>query len=206
MAKIGQKFPIMALTATATPKVRYDIQKNLEIDDAEIFLSSFDRSNIYYEVREKNENIDKEIVRFIKKHPGKSGIVYCRNRKKVESLAEFLRANDIKALAYHAGMPVGIRTANQDDFLKEEADVIIATIAFGMGIDKPDVRFVIHYDIPKSIEGYYQETGRAGRDDGEAICIAFYAYADILKIEKLIKKKSVLEQDIARQLLAETAV
>lgn len=202
--RLEQKFPIMALTATATPKVRYDIQKNLEMQDADIFLSSFDRPNIYYEVREKTENIDKDIVRFIKKHSGKSGIVYCRNRKKVEELAEFLRANDIKALAYHAGMLVGVRSSNQDDFINEDVDVIVATIAFGMGIDKPDVRFVVHYDIPKSLEAYYQETGRAGRDDGEAVCVAFFSHLDILKLEKLAKKKPVLKQDIMRQLLAET--
>ena len=203
--KIGQKFPIMALTATATPKVRYDIQKNLGIENAEVFLSSFDRPNIYYEVREKNENIDKNIVRFIKKHSGKSGIIYCRNRRKVEDLAVFLQANDIKALPYHAGMPLDIRSKNQDDFINEDADVIVATIAFGMGIDKPDVRFVIHYDIPKSLESYYQETGRVGRDDGEAICIAFYSHIDITRYEKIIKKKPILKQDIERQLLAETA-
>jgi len=203
--RTGQKFPIMALTATATPKVRYDIQKNLEMQDADIFLSSFDRPNIYYEIREKNENIDKDIVRFIKKHDGKSGIIYCRNRKKVEDLAVFLQANDIKARPYHAGMPADVRSKNQDDFLNEDVNVMAATIAFGMGIDKPDVRYVIHYDIPKSLESYYQETGRAGRDDGEAICITFYSYADIEKLEKLAKKKEGLKQEIARQLLAETA-
>ena len=205
ISRIGQKFPIMALTATATPKVRFDIQKNLEMQNAEIFLSSFDRPNIYYEIREKTESIDKDIVRFIKKHSGKSGIIYCRNRKTVEELAVFLQANDIKALPYHAGMPVDVRAANQDSFLNETADVIAATVAFGMGIDKPDVRFVIHYDIPNSLESYYQETGRVGRDNGEAVCIAFYAYSDIEKLEKLTRKKIGLTQDIARQLLAETA-
>ena len=193
----------MALTATATPKVRLDIQKNLNIPHADIFLSSFDRPNIYYEVREKTENIDKDIVKFIKKREGKSGIVYCRNRKTVEDLALFLQTNGIKARPYHAGFDTITRGTNQDDFLMEDVDVIVATIAFGMGIDKPDVRYVIHYDIPKSLEGYYQETGRSGRDDGEAICVVFYSYSDILKLEKLSKKKSISEQEVARQLLAE---
>jgi len=203
--KLRRKIPIMALTATATPKVRQDIQDNLRIPDAEIFQTSFDRPNLYYEIRKKTDAIDKEIVVFIKKHAGQSGIIYCRNRKRVDELTRFLQANDIRALPYHAGIMADIRNINQDKFLKEDADVIVATIAFGMGIDKPDIRFVIHYDIPKSLEGYYQETGRAGRDDGEATCIAYYAYADILKVGKLAKRKSLIEQDIIRQLLAETA-
>ena len=197
--------PIIALTATATDKVRSDIKKNLGIMDAKEFKSSFNRPNLYYEVRPKTKDVDKDIIRFIKQHPGKSGIIYCLSRKKVEELAAILRANDIKAAAYHAGLDSSTRTQTQDDFLMENIDVIVATIAFGMGIDKPDVRFVIHYDIPKSLEGYYQETGRAGRDGGEGICLAFYSSKDLDKLEKFMEGKPVAEQDIGRQLLVETA-
>ena len=197
--------PIIALTATATDKVRSDIKKNLGIQDAIEFKSSFNRPNLYYEVRPKTKDVDKDIIRFIKQHPGKSGIIYCLSRKKVEELAAILRANDIKAAAYHAGLDSGTRTQTQDAFLMEDIDVIVATIAFGMGIDKPDVRFVIHYDIPKSLEGYYQETGRAGRDGGEGICLAFYSSKDLDKLEKFMEGKPVAEQDIGRQLLVETA-
>ena len=202
--EIGKR-PLIALTATATPKVQHDIQKNLGMVDASVFKSSFNRANLYYEVRPKDENIDREIIKYIKANEGKSGIVYCLSRKKVEEFADILKANGIKALAYHAGMDSGQRSANQDAFLLEKADVIVATIAFGMGIDKPDVRYVIHYDIPKSLEGYYQETGRAGRDGGEGQCIAFYAYKDLQKLEKFMQGKPVAEQEIGKQLLLETA-
>ena len=197
--------PVIALTATATDKVRTDIKKSLGIVGAVEFKSSFNRPNLYYEVRQKTKDIDKQIIRVIKQNPGKSGIVYCLSRKKVEELAAVLQANDIKAAAYHAGLDSQTRSETQDDFLMERIDIIVATIAFGMGIDKPDVRFVIHYDIPKSLEGYYQETGRAGRDGGEGICIAFYAYKDLQKLEKFMEGKPVAEQDIGRQLLQETA-
>ena len=202
--KIGVA-PVIALTATATPKVQLDIQKTLGMSDATTFRSSFNRQNLYYEVRQKTDNVEKDIIKFIKNNPGKSGIIYCLSRKKVEDLAETLRLNDISALAYHAGMDTAVRSENQDKFLMEEVDVIVATIAFGMGIDKPDVRYVIHYDIPKSLEGYYQETGRAGRDGGEGKCIAFYNQKDLQKLEKFIQDKPVSEQEIGKQLIAETA-
>ncbi|MCH5217778.1 MAG: DNA helicase RecQ [Muribaculaceae bacterium] len=203
-AEIGQR-PIMALTATATPKVQHDIQKNLGMLDAVVYRSSFNRQGLKYEIRPKTKDVDTHIIKYIKSHPDCSGIVYCLSRKKVEELTEVLKLNDIRALAYHAGMDAPTRSANQDAFLHERAEVIVATIAFGMGIDKPDVRFVIHYDIPKSLEGYYQETGRAGRDGGGAECIAYYAVKDLQKLDKLMQNKSTAEQEIGRQLLQETA-
>ncbi len=199
------KHPLIALTATATPKVQHDIQKNLGMLDATVFKSSFNRSNLYYEVRPKGKDVDREIIKYIKANEGKSGIVYCLSRKRVEEFTDILCANGIKALPYHAGMDSQARSRNQDAFLMEEADVIVATIAFGMGIDKPDVRYVIHYDIPKSLEGYYQETGRAGRDGGEGRCLAFYAYKDLQKLEKFLQGKPIIEQEIGKQLLLETA-
>ena len=203
MNEIGRA-PIIALTATATTKVRDDIKKNLGIQDAPDFKSSFNRPNLYYEVRSKTKDVDKEIIKFIKANPGKSGIIYCLSRKKVEELAEILQTNEISAKAYHAGMDSVMRSQTQDDFIMEKIDVIVATIAFGMGIDKPDVRYVIHYDIPKSLEGYYQETGRAGRDGGEGQCIAFYNNKDLQKLEKFLEGKPLAEQYIGRQLLHET--
>ena len=203
-AEIGQR-PIIALTATATPKVQHDIQKNLGMLDAVVYKSSFNRVGLKYEIRPKTKDVDTNILKYIKSKQGMSGIVYCLSRKKVEELTEVLKLNDIRALPYHAGMDAATRSANQDAFLHERADVIVATIAFGMGIDKPDVRFVIHYDIPKSLEGYYQETGRAGRDGGGAECFAYYAVKDLQKLDKLMQNKSTAEQEIGRQLLKETA-
>ncbi|HBN06862.1 MAG TPA: ATP-dependent DNA helicase RecQ, partial [Bacteroidales bacterium] len=204
---IGQNVPIIALTATATPKVQQDIMKNLEINDANVYISSFNRPNLYYEIRpkpKKEVDMNREIIRFIRENPNKSGIIYCLSRKMVEGLAETLVLNGVRALPYHAGLDAQTRAENQDKFLMEEVEVIVATIAFGMGIDKPDVRFVIHYDMPKSLEGYYQETGRAGRDDGEGKCIAFYSEQDIIKFEKFLNDKPVAEREVALQLMDET--
>ena len=199
---IGRK-PIIALTATATPKVRHDIQKNLKVLDATLFVDSFNRKNLFYDIRPKHD-VEKEMIKFIREHSGKSGVVYCLSRKKVEEIAETLQVNGINALPYHAGLDAKTRILNQDAFIMDDCDVIVATIAFGMGIDKPDIRFVIHHDIPKSLEGYYQETGRAGRDDGEGILVTFYSYKDIEKLEKFLSGKPVSEQEIGRQLIMET--
>ncbi|OKS85982.1 ATP-dependent DNA helicase Q-like 3 [Mucilaginibacter polytrichastri] len=202
ISNIGENIPIIALTATATPKVQHDIQKNLQMNNATVFKSSFNRGNLYYEVRAKR-NVLKEIVKFVKQHTGKSGIIYCLSRKKVEEVAEALSLNGVKALPYHAGLDAKVRADTQDKFLMEDVDVIVATIAFGMGIDKPDVRYVIHHDVPKSMEGYYQETGRAGRDGGEGVCVAFYSEKDIDKLQKFMKDKPVAEREIGTQILKE---